>query len=77
MSDRPNILVIMSDQHHAGVMGCAGDPVADTPALDRLAENTLIFCTTDHGEMLPEPDPVWFDTPPENWHEEEMPPVRP
>ena len=28
----------MSDQHHAGIMGCAGDRVARTPNLDRLAE---------------------------------------
>jgi choline-sulfatase len=28
---RPNILLIMSDQHHAGVMGCAGDAIAETP----------------------------------------------
>ncbi|MFW6598552.1 sulfatase-like hydrolase/transferase [Propionibacteriaceae bacterium Y2011] len=37
MTDQPNILVIMSDQHHAEVMGCAGDPVVETPGLDRLA----------------------------------------
>ncbi|MHB0935291.1 MAG: sulfatase-like hydrolase/transferase [Armatimonadota bacterium] len=43
MPDRPNILVIMSDQHHAGIMGCAGDPVADTPALDRLAAGGVRF----------------------------------
>ena len=35
---RPNILLIMSDQHHAGVMGCAGDAIAETPNLDRLAQ---------------------------------------
>jgi len=35
--ERPNILLIMSDQHHAGVMGCAGDPAAHTPNLDSLA----------------------------------------
>ncbi len=40
---RPNILLIMSDQHHAGVMGCAGDAIAQTPNLDRLAREGLLF----------------------------------
>lgn len=35
--DAPNVLVIMSDQHNAQVMGCAGDSVVQTPNLDRLA----------------------------------------
>jgi len=46
MPDRPNFLVIMSDQHHAGIMGCAGDPVAHTPALDRLAADGVRFTNT-------------------------------
>lgn len=40
---RPNILIIMSDQHHAGVMGCAGDPIVRTPNLDRLAAGGVRF----------------------------------
>jgi choline-sulfatase len=32
-----NLLFLFSDQHAAHVMGCAGDPHAITPALDRLA----------------------------------------
>ncbi len=35
--NRPDILVIMSDQHNKQVLGCYGDPVARTPNLDRLA----------------------------------------
>ena len=34
---RPNVLVIMSDEHDPAVMGCAGHPLARTPNLDRLA----------------------------------------
>jgi choline-sulfatase len=34
---RPNILVIMTDQHRAAAMGCEGNPVVQTPNLDRLA----------------------------------------
>ena len=33
----------MSDQHHAGVMGCAGDAIAETPNLDRLAQEGVRF----------------------------------
>jgi choline-sulfatase len=32
-----NLLFLFSDQHAAHIMGCAGDPHAITPALDRLA----------------------------------------
>ncbi len=34
---KPNILFIMTDQHHASHMGCAGHPQALTPHMDRLA----------------------------------------
>lgn len=40
---RPNILVIMSDEHNARVMGCAGDPVVRTPNLDALAARGIRF----------------------------------
>lgn len=40
---RPNILVIMSDEHNARVMGCAGDPVVHTPNLDALAARGVRF----------------------------------
>ena len=33
----PNIVLIMSDQHNARIMGCAGDRYARTPHLDALA----------------------------------------
>lgn len=41
--ERPNILLIMSDQHHAGVMSCAGDAIAETPNMDRLARAGVRF----------------------------------
>ena len=40
---RPNILFIMSDQHHAQVMGCAGNAIAETPNIDRLAHEGVCF----------------------------------
>jgi choline-sulfatase len=37
MADRPNILLILTDEHAASVSGYAGDPVVQTQNLDRLA----------------------------------------
>lgn len=39
----PNIVLVMSDQHRADMMGCAGDPVVKTPVLDRLASEGVRF----------------------------------
>lgn len=38
-----NLLFIMSDQHQAAAMGCAGHPLAQTPNLDRLAARGTRF----------------------------------
>ena len=40
---RPNILLIMTDQQHAGMMSCTGNPWLKTPALDRLAASGTRF----------------------------------
>ena len=40
---RPNILVIMSDEHDPAVMGCSGHPQVQTPNLDRLAGEGTLF----------------------------------
>lgn len=40
---RPNILLLFSDQHHAGVLGCAGHPDVRTPALDELARQGVRY----------------------------------
>lgn len=34
---KPNIIVIMTDEHNANVMGCSGNSIARTPNLDALA----------------------------------------
>jgi choline-sulfatase/uncharacterized sulfatase len=44
MSENPNILLILADQHHAGLMGCAGHPQVHTPNLDRFAASG-VRCT--------------------------------
>lgn len=46
MAKQPNILMIMSDQHHPGVLGCAGNAAARTPALDQLAAGGTRFSAT-------------------------------
>ena len=43
MTRRPNILYIMTDQHRADWLGCAGHPVLRTPNIDRLAERGTRF----------------------------------
>lgn len=43
MTRTPNLLVILSDQHQAQAMSCAGHQVAKTPNLDALAERGTRF----------------------------------
>ncbi|MBI2438027.1 MAG: sulfatase-like hydrolase/transferase [Lentisphaerae bacterium] len=38
-----NILWIMTDQHRADCLGFMGNPVVQTPHLDRLAESSVVF----------------------------------
>jgi choline-sulfatase len=40
---RPNILILMSDEHRADVAGFAGNPVVRTPNLDELARTGVVF----------------------------------
>ncbi len=40
---RPNLLYIHTDQHNPYVTGCYGDPLVQTPNLDRLAGSGAIF----------------------------------
>lgn len=43
MSNRPNLVLIMSDQHAQRVAGCYGDRAARTPNIDRLASRGVTF----------------------------------
>jgi choline-sulfatase len=43
MSERPNLLVILTDQQSASMMGCAENPYVRTPAMDRLAAEGVRF----------------------------------
>jgi choline-sulfatase len=42
-SGAPNILLVMSDQHRADMLGCAGDAGVLTPSLDSLAADGVRF----------------------------------
>jgi len=44
-ADRPNILLILTDQHRLSAVGCYGDTPCETPNLDRLAAEGTLFTT--------------------------------
>ena len=62
MADRPNFVVVVSDQHHPRVMGYAGDGVVRTPNLDRLAAQGVRFEGTYCGSPLCVPSRMTFLT---------------
>lgn len=47
---RPNILLLLADDHRWDALGCMGNTVVQTPQLDRLSQNGVTFenhfCTT-------------------------------
>jgi len=42
-SRRPNIIVLVTDDQRAGTLGCAGNPIIQTPNMDALASNGVMF----------------------------------
>lgn len=52
---QPNIVLFFPDQHRGDAMGCAGNPVVQTPNLDRLAEGGVVFerCYTSSPLCMP------------------------
>ncbi len=42
-SDKPNVLFIMTDQHRADLMTCAGRNLVPTPNIDRIASRGVRF----------------------------------
>ena len=45
MSDRPNILLILTDQHRLSAVGAYGETPCQTPNIDRLAAEGIRFET--------------------------------
>ena len=58
----PNILLVMSDQHRADMMGCAGDASVQTPSLDHLASGGVRFSRTSCQGPLCMPSRASFMT---------------
>ncbi len=42
-ADRPNVLLIMTDQHRHDLMTCAGESIVPTPNIDRIARRGVRF----------------------------------
>lgn len=42
-TEKPNIILIFTDQQHANMMSAAGNPYLKTPAIDLLAKNGIMF----------------------------------
>lgn len=42
-TEKPNIILIMTDQQTAGAMSCTGNPYLRTPAMDALASDGILF----------------------------------
>lgn len=64
---KPNILVLMSDNHYFEHLGCYGDKTVKTPTIDKIAESGVRFtnafcaspsCTPARGAMLTGQD-IW------------------
>jgi len=62
MPERPNILLIMSDQHNPHFLGCAGDEIVRTPTLDGLARRGVQFTNAYCGNPLCVPSRMTFLT---------------
>jgi len=61
-TDRPNVLIILSDQHSPHMLGCYGDELVRTPNLDRLAEEGMRFDNTYCPSPLCVPSRMSFMT---------------
>lgn len=45
---RPNVIILVADDHESRAMGWAGNPTVQTPHLDRLAETGIAFSRAYH-----------------------------
>jgi arylsulfatase A-like enzyme len=59
---RPNILVILTDQHSGRALGCAGNPYVRTPGIDSIAALGTHFAQAYCAQPLSAPSKVSFFT---------------
>lgn len=60
MSRQPNVIVILSDDQGYGDLSCHGNPILQTPCLDRLHDESVRFtdfhvapmCTPTRAQLL-------------------------
>jgi len=61
MAEQPNIIMILCDELRADALGCYGNPIVDTPNIDRLATKGTLFdqcmvtqptCTPSRASIL-------------------------
>lgn len=60
--ERPNILVIMCDDMGYGDLGCYGQPYINTPNLDRMAQEGMLFTQAYAGSPVSAPSRASFMT---------------
>ena len=61
-AERPNIILIMTDQHNARCLSCAGEPVLKTPNIDGLAADGVRFTNAFSNSIHCGPSRVSFLT---------------
>lgn len=61
-SERPNVVVIMTDNHGAWSLGCYGNPNIRTPNIDRLARQGLLFTQCHSSNAVCSPTRATFLT---------------
>lgn len=68
--DRPNVLVIMSDEQRWDTLGCTGNPAAQTPHIDALAAESTSFdgCYTPFPLCCPSRTSLWTGLMPRHHH---------
>lgn len=62
MTEPTNVLLVMSDEHRPGVLGCAGHPLVQTPTIDRLARSGTRFSNAYCSSPLCVPSRASFAT---------------
>ena len=60
--DKPNVIMIMTDDHGAWSLGCYGNPEGHTPHLDRLASSGVRFTRAYAAAAVCSPSRVTFMT---------------